>query len=466
MFSTRIGTFNLSYELLKFSKNLTPRDFLTLSSINDVKDRDVFDETKYPHRVIVMPYDALKAVLNHYYDKAHGTKSNPHPSRTVKYRKCPVDLGKWLGGKPGGLFMDESHSLANPKTFRFHAFDHIVDFFEYRYMFSATMADKREKLYAQLRILDPALTRFMSFDDWVSYYNETGNRWSPTAINDDKWREDRLKELDDAMSRDYVSVRKKEDCLDLPPYVTKTYPIPMSEKHRELYENVSNEAIKQEVGIDGAAGTIKMLFPFFLLSCENPKVIEKSERFADFSDTVKKQIKSFDFQKDFAKLKVLDAIIEDEVVDKELKGIIWTAHPLTTKYVEERYAKFKPFVLDASVKSEDRTDVVAEFEASDSKILIASVYVANTSVTIISCKWECFFEKVMKFADVFQAKGRIYRPGQVDEVRSYSITYQHSLDAFVEANLVAKGALLDSLFEGATVSQQKLKEAFNYEFVS
>jgi SNF2 family DNA or RNA helicase len=328
-------------------------------------------------------------------------------------------------------------------------------------MFTGTPADKREKLYAQMKILDPYLTRGLSFVDWTRYYNNLGNRFSAVAITDD-WKIDRCKELDALLSKEYVSTRKRYDVLDLPPNIEKTIEIDMSEKHRELYEAFANEAMNQAVKEDGAANKIKMMFPFFLLSCENPDIIKESDRYPAFSFELQTLIKHFNYGRDFRKLQVLDSIIEEEVDDRDLKGIIWTAHPLTMKFLAKKYEKRKPFILSAEVPLKDRIPLIEEFKKSDSKLLLASIYVASTSVTITECKWECYLEKTMNYVDYFQSRGRIWRNLQTEETRSYSIVYKNSLDSFIAANLNTKNRLLESLFENQTISQQKLIEIFNY----
>jgi SNF2 family DNA or RNA helicase len=462
IFSTRIGTYNLANELIKFGKNITSNNILTVSSIDDLSDRDLFNETKYPQNIFIMPYDTLKSILGYYYDQEHATKRNPHPSLTTKYRKSPIDLTAWLNGKPAGIFMDESHQICNTSTLRYHCFEFIVPFFEYRYMFTGTPADKREKLYGQMKILDPFLIRGLNYTDWTRYYNNLGNRFSALAINPDDWKLDRCKDLDDILSREYVSKRLRKDCLDLPPNIEKTTNIDMSIKHRELYEAFANEAMLQAVKEENASNKIKMMFPFFLLSCENPDIIKDTENFSKFSFSLQSIVKHFNYTKDFRKLDVLDSIIEDEADDKGLKGIIWVAHPLTLNYLAKKYEKRKPFLLGSDVPLKERTTLVEEYKKSDNKLLIASIYVASTSLTITECKWECFFEKTFNYTDYYQSKGRIFRNGQTEETRSYSIVYNNSLDSFINANLTGKGRLIDSLFENQTISQQKLIEIFNY----
>jgi SNF2 family DNA or RNA helicase len=464
VFSTRIGTYNLANELRKFGKTLENDKILTISSVGELENRAIFEDD---FDILVAPYDVLKYILGHYYDLQHATKQNPHPSRTVKFRNCPVDFEKWLNGKPGCLILDEAHSLANVGTWRYRVFEMTAPFFEYRYFFSGTPADQYDKLYAQLRLMDFSIVHYMSFDEWAAYYNEVGNKWNPNEINPTKWKLGRIKELDNHLSRFYFVRRKREDCIELPPNIeVPTITMDMGPEQRAIYEDFSNFVVSEAAKERGAAALVKSMFPYLLLSCENPKVIENGDNFNTLPEELKHKIKKFNYNKQYRKLDALDAIIEEELEEKELKGIIWTAHPLTTEFIAKRYAKFKPFVLGSSVPSSERLPLIEEFKISDSKMLIASIYVANTSVTITECKWECFLEKVMKYSDYYQSRGRIWRNGQTDETHTYSLAYDKSLDSFIEENLRRKGELLESLFAGQTVTQQALKAAFNHRLTS
>jgi hypothetical protein len=172
IFSSSIGTRNVKGELLLHGKNMRDEDILTITSMAKVKfeDRDIFNTEKYPQTIIILSYDALKSVSNYYYDIKFATKKNKHPSTSTAYTKNPMPIKEWLGGRPGGLFLDENHYLSSPTSRRTKIMNFIVPFFEQRFEFTGTLADKYEKLYEPSKILDPALVDGMDYQTWCAKY--------------------------------------------------------------------------------------------------------------------------------------------------------------------------------------------------------------------------------------------------------------------------------------------------------
>jgi len=209
IFSTPIGTRNLKSELLKHGKNMKEDDIITFASAGAIpfEDRDIFNTEKYPQTIIILSYDALKSVSNYYYDKKYGTKTKKHPSTGKNYRANCMPIKEWLEGRPGGLFLDENHSLAVPSSRRTQVMNWIVPYFNQRFLFTGTLADKYEKLYEPCWILDKALVGGMDYQTWCATYNELGNKFSAYAINSDKWDLIKLEQLNIEMMKKYCSKR-------------------------------------------------------------------------------------------------------------------------------------------------------------------------------------------------------------------------------------------------------------------
>jgi hypothetical protein len=244
IFSTGVGVFNLKSELCKFGKNIKEEEIFVINSITDLKDRDLFNPEKYPYTILIMTYDTFKGINNYYYDQAKGTKSNPRPSEKTDYTKSYVPIKEWLEGFHGAIFLDECHSLANPKSRRSSIMDMNLMYFKYRYEFTGTLADKYEKLYEPLKILDRALVNGKSYNEWLKDYNELGNKFSSYAVNPDKWNMEKIGELNYMLLKDYAAKRKMVECLDLPlDYEVPTINVNMSPKHRKIYEDF----VKQEL---------------------------------------------------------------------------------------------------------------------------------------------------------------------------------------------------------------------------
>ena len=471
IFSTGVGIFNLKDELLKFSKNQREEDILVLNSLTESKydDRDLFNIEKYPQHTIIMTYDSFKGINNFYYDKANATAKNKKPSLTTNYKKSFIPFGTWIGSKPAALFMDECHSLGNPKSQRSKIFKMCLDKFEYRYEFTGTLADKYEKLYMPLFILDKALVSGYDYSSWLSAYNELGNRFSKYAINDDKWNLEAIDKLNKLLLKDYASKRLMSDCLELPlNYEVPPIQIDMSPKHRDIYESFVKEELKvikdRSKESDSVKHNIINMFSFFQLACENIKCIETSDSFEKFSTELQDKIKKYNFLKDNTKIKVLDSILSDED-ELENRGIVWYYHPLTCEYLEKHLKSYNPVVVKAGLSNKELQDKIKEFKADKKhKILLASILVMNTSVTITEATYNVYFEKTFNYTVYYQSKCRIFRPGQTKQCRTYHITFNNSIDNLQLNNLARKGAVVSSLLSSNDIGQLQWKKIFNSRY--
>lgn len=472
IFSTPIGTRNLKAELLKHGKNMKEDDIITFTSAGAIpfEDRDIFNIEKYPQTIIILSYDALKSVSNYYYDKKYGTKTKKHPSTGKNYRANCMPIKEWLEGRPGGLFLDENHSLAVPSSRRTQVMNWIVPYFNQRFLFTGTLADKYEKLYEPCWILDKALVGGMDYQTWCETYNELGNKFSAYAINPDKWDLIKLEQLNIEMMKKYCSKREMLQCLDLPlNYEVPTIYCDMSPLQRKIYERFSNFTAQEQSELAGGGGKsfserMVNLFQYLQGAVDNPTCLQNSSKFDNFPEDLKQDILKFDWNKHSAKAEIVDDIVEERSGECGEKGIIWYFHPQTKDALVERYKKYNPAVISAEVPMDDRVGIINNFlKDPKQKLIIASINVMNTSVTLIECKYEVYVEKTYNFVVYTQSRGRLFRPGQKDITRTYSMRYDNSLDNLQELNLKSKGETLNSLFNQQYISANVWKKLFSLQ---
>lgn len=470
IFSTPIGTRNLKSELLKHGKNMKEDDIITFTSAGAIpfEDRDIFNTEKYPQTIIILSYDALKSVSNYYYDKKYGTKTKKHPSAGKNYRANCMPIKEWLGGRPGGLFLDENHSLAVPTSRRTQVMNWIVPYFNQRFLFTGTLADKYEKLYEPCWILDKALVGGMDYQTWCEAYNELGNKYSAYAINLDKWDLVKLEQLNIEMMKKYCSKREMVQCLDLPlNYEVPTIYCDMSPLQRKIYERFSNFTAQEQSVLAGGGGKsfserMVNLFQYLQGAVDNPTCLQNSSKFENFPEDLKQDILKFNWNKHSAKAELVDEIVEERTGEYGEKGIIWYFHPQTKDALVERYKKYSPAVISADVPMNDRVSIINKFlKDPKQKLIIASINVMNTSVTLIECKYEVYVEKTYNFVVYTQSRGRIHRPSQDSVTRTYSIRYKDSIDNLQELNLKTKGETLNSLFNQQYISAGVWKKLFS-----
>jgi SNF2 family DNA or RNA helicase len=342
-----------------------------------------------------------------------------------------------------------------------------LQFFEYRYLFSATPCDKEEKMYVLLKILDKKLINGLDYNGWLTQFCELGNRFSKYGINKETWDYGKWTLLQDTLYKDYAVKRGKE-LLNLPvAYDEPLIKVNMSTKHREIYEAFTYEVIQDVKSRNNSnhAGLVANLvntFAYLQLSVDNPLCLLKTEKFDQFPFKLQQLIKGFNYEKDFDKLEALDYVIDDECVEQENKVIIFCYHPLTIECLAKHFGK-KAAILSSTIPKEERFAIIDAFKKSSERILVASVLIANTSFSLNECKAAIFYERPWDFITYEQARGRIYRIGQTEEVRYYNMCYNQSIDNLQLAALDKKGKVMENLVKKNVLSSDEWRMVFNYD---
>jgi SNF2 family DNA or RNA helicase len=459
IFSSNIGLYNLSNEIRKFIGD----EVLTIGSVTEINDRNIFDVTVNSNVTIVMGYDVFRNISD-WYDKTVNNRK-----RKVKYTKSSVPISKWLENKPGCIMFDECHYLGHYDSLRTKAISMIINNFDYRYQFSATYAPVYEQMYSPLRILDPGIVDGLSYYNWLTRYVELGNRFSKYAINQNTWNLSALDELNQTITAKYsVPKRKRDEYLDLPPLIHEdVIRCKWSPKHRLIYESFAywlSEDIRQQSKLNhkGLVSNFLNNFPFAMMSVENPRILIDSKRFGDLTPKLQQEIRSFNFETHHEKLRYLDAIVSDHCDENEQKILIYYYHPRTMENLRDYYQKRDPYVVSADISKDERLPLVEKFKQSRSKILICSIAAASTSITVTEAKAIVFFETGFDGIAYDQACGRIHRPGQTDITKIYDLRMENSFDELQYANIMRKGEIINKLMAKQDLTPDEWRSYFSY----
>lgn len=456
LISSNIGAANMVHELKKFIVDIDPDEIACLSKISRVKpaDREIF---KPEVSIVVTNYSTFRHLSDHYHKKE--AKKN---SKTKGYRKAPIPIEEWLGGEPGILLLDESHALANPSSLQTKCIQMHAPFFEYRYEFTGTPADKPEKLYSQLKILDPALVHEMSYQDWCVEYNNVGNYFSAYAINPDGWKHDKLQELNARVTKDYAVFRKSDDCLDLPPNIIKKLYTQLDTKHRTIYQSFVKSTLDDIKERTGRLSTREIMnaFPYMQMALDNPSLLLTHSSI--LGPELYKTVESFNFEKDSTKIELLNDILEEKVDEQGERGIIWVYHPDTAHKLMKIYEKYDPLYIVGEIDDAERIPIVEQFKSQNKhKLLIAGIPVLNTSITVTEATFQVYFERVYNFAQYWQSMARIHRIGQTQTTLTYVLIYDESIDVALDINLSTKDTLNSKILSKEFLSLEEWKKIFN-----
>lgn len=468
LFTSKVGTYNLKDEMVKFCKGLKEEETLVLASDDDLKllkqylprgkklagYRKIFDIPEVCNkRLIVFNYDAWKLIA-----KAYGDTATKHATN--------VPIKNFFNDYVPFVCFDECHKLANPKSERTKLIFKYLRYYPYRYTFSATPADKNEKIYSAAMILDPKLVFYLHYNDWINKYNDVGTYFSKYAINKKKWHENELSELNYSLL-DYSAKRMAVDCLNLPELkVPQPIMLDLDPEQANIYKTAVNYLINKAIqeGKDGygLADVVRDCFLLIQTLLENPNVCGLDSSSTKFSPEIKEMCEKYDYANNFAKLKVVDDIIEDEA-EEERRGLLWYTHPKTMACLKERYKDYNPIIVNREATDAERDALIAEFKKNpEHKILIASINIMNTSVTVTEATYAIYLENTYSYENYFQSTGRIYRIGQKTPVKLYHMYYKNTANIYNQIALDNKKDLVKMLFSGEKLSLglAQIKELF------
>lgn len=461
--TSKIGVFNIRKELAidneprpGFCKDITFDQILACPASGHL-DRAIMDYKKahkkdpgfvMPEKrhvfdipgkeIYIFSYDSFSAL-----HKAYGGK--------VGFRKAL----KEHFGDTKVLFLDEVHYARNPKAGRYKALHDILDEFEYRYLFTATLASREEHLYAPSNIMDPWLVDGLTFNQWCQIHNDIGTHWSQYAINRNGWHKKEIDELNENLIN-YSTKRKAEDVLEIPPlYDHPEYWIDMSDAHRALYEKVAESIIKvavrkhkMEKGDHTFDDAIISQFTIMQTIVENPlvfadKVGDPSKIFQEPETSwIPDACAQFDYLRDSSKLEILEDILEDKM-ENEKRGIVWYNHPKTFEFLKQNLEKYNPICITADDSDEERISKAEYFKKHDEhKIILASVNVLTSSVTLSpEATFLIYYENTYNYDNFIQSKGRIHRIGQKELAEAYYLYYKDSTDVFMQMAIQRKESI-------------------------
>ena len=436
LLTTSIGVRNLKHEILKFVKNLSEDDV----AISDKNYRNPFEKDNKA-KVVIASYNTFRLICNYYKDKLN--------IKTSKPRKPFLPLKEWSDGNELMLILDESHCISNPSSQQGNLMALHAPLFKYRYLFSGTPADKPEKIYNQFKILDPWLVYNLSFSDWKNRMAKVGTYFSKYAIA--SWNKEELEKQNQRFLKRHGGYYSTNDLIELPEYYEKKIYIDMSPQHRRIYQEVVNSSMSSK----GTVRDFVNMFPYMQVAVDNPFMLKK--HMESFSSDLRKDISSFK-ESYIEKFNALDDIVSDH----DEKILVWGIHPDTIHRIGERYKNLNPICITGATPQEERFELVNKFKTDPKcKMLIANITCLSTSVTITECKVQVYFERSYSFTEYSQSRNRIYRLGQNENVISYILLYNKSLDCLLDKNLDSKGTLVNTLCAKDFMTDEQWAKIFN-----
>jgi SNF2 family DNA or RNA helicase len=439
-----------------FYKDLTDEDFYVTSIFN----RNPFESNK---KIIITSYRNLVMISDDYYKKEKGKKSK-------KYRKTCLPIKDWY--KNRCVILDESHSIKNNSR-QTQILLQIKDFFEFRYLLSATIAPNSIiDLFYQFEFLDENIiyNSYQGFLDRIAYL---GTRFSAYDIKVDKdgnriYKEEEIKKFKDEVSK-YIIVRKKEDCLDLPDHrINKIY-CSLEGINLEIYKNVISyclNIVKEEKGyIDSIE--VKNKLPYILQALNNINMLkEKIDK--NKNNILFKLIEKWKFS-DHSKIEDCNELLDKYINEEEQKVIIFSYHPKTIEDLKEYYQKYNPLIIHGQIditgdnkdREEEKDSIINLFKVNkENNLLISNPTIIKTGLNIVESSRIIYFDRDYNFETYYQSKDRIYRIGQDKKTIIDNLIIENSFDEIIDKCLDSKKDVNDLFVNSETKNVNEWRNLF------
>lgn len=332
-------------------------------------------------------------------DEAHRFKSDDARRTMSLTGRREVKLGR--GRKAQKVFWKGFH----------HITDHIID------LSGTPMPNRPQELYPlisrhaphALNFLDPHRfgTRFCAgFEsDWGWDYSGNSN----------------LEELHDILTRNYMIVKRKRDCLDLP----KVLP------PKIIYIDDERGKLKQDEM--KLLSTLRITDILKLVSSQDSAFKRRMEDALEDNP----EIGGFGFISELRKMLGLSKIkasvrVINELMEDRKKLVVFCWHKEVAKKLEEELKKYKPLVIIGGMSDRKRYDIVKSFQTKEEhEILIANIQAAGVGITLTKADLVVMVERSWVPAENDQAFDRIDRIGQENEVQCLSLIVKNSLDHMI-----------------------------------
>lgn len=347
-------------------------------------------------------------------DEAHRFKSEDARRTMSLTGRRDVKLGK--GRKAEKVFWKGFHHIA----------DHIID------LSGTPMPNRPLELYPlisrhaphALNFLDPHRfgTRFCAgFEsDWGWDYTGNSN----------------LDELHDILTRNFMLVKRLEDCVDLPKILPPQFLY--IDDDRGAYAKDEMQLLK----------TLRITDILQLVSSQDEAfkrrmhdALEDNPEIGGFG-FISELRKTLGLSKIKASVKVIKEMLEDDD-----KIVVFCWHKEVAKRLEEELKAYKPLVIIGGLSDKKRHETVKSFQAeNDHRILIANIQAAGVGITLTKSSRVLFVEPSWVPVDNDQAISRCHRIGQTRSVQATYLVVKNSLDhlilnAHINKNEVIKAAI-------------------------
>jgi SNF2 family DNA or RNA helicase len=353
----------------------------------------------------------------------------------------PEVFDMFLKWKPEALILDEAHRIKNHKAETTKRAIGLSKICRNRFILTGTpILSSLLDVFTQWQVLDQGASfgnNFFTYQRQFFYDKNAGKQWAT-------WKEWVLKEHSDDMIRHEMaksaSFVKKEECLDLPPYIRKTIEVPLTpdqrkhynQMHQDLITYVSeSQACVASIALTKALRLQQIVCGFMTVTIPNSNETQVLKLKNNRED-------------------VLKELLTDLVANGVQKIIIWACF-------KENYAHIRHVCeslelgfteLHGECTDKQKKDALNDFrEKAECVVLIGNQGAAGIGINLVEAPCAVYYSRNFSLEHDIQSEARNYRGGSERHasIIRYDLVSRDTIDADVIESLRNKKSIGDNI---------------------
>jgi SNF2 family DNA or RNA helicase len=331
-----------------------------------------------------------------------------------------------ISWKPEMVIADESQKIKNTDSKRTVFLHDLGRKVRYKFILTGTPVTQSPlDVFAQYKFLNTSI-----FGDGVTKFKEK------YAVLDHFGAVISYKNLDDLSERALsIAYRvKKEDVLDLPPFVDEIMYCELDES-KEIYDSLNN----------------KMKLIFAKGNINHNEVLSQLQRLSQvaggfFSEKRNGEIIISPVGKE--KLNLFESIVSEFPNDK--KFVVFCRYRAEINAVSELLNRLNITneVITGDTKMEDRNTILDRFKDDKTlRCIVLNIQVGSVGIDLTAADTMIFYSHSYSYADYEQARARIHRNGQVNKCTYIHLIAKDTIDERVLESLGEKKDVADQIVD-------------------
>lgn len=331
------------------------------------------------------------------------------------------------------LVVDESNLVKNSKAIRTKNITRLAALCKYRMILNGTPVSRNEAdMFAQWYLLDWRILGYSSYYSFAANHLEFDKKYKHKIrrVLDVEYLTDKI--------APYSYQVRKEDCLDLPKKMERTFYFSLTrEQENHYFEMVSKYLSPEILDTDYDSSAIYRAFTICQQIASGRKIANKP------IDSAIEHTAFFKTPEENPRIQALLTVLDKFDVDE--KVVIWCkyTHEIKTvaQVLTDRGEQIELFYGEMSQRK--RNDALERFSRA-SRILIANKSCAGYGLNLQYCSNAIYYNQDFDWATRAQSEDRLHRIGQTENVYLYNICAEGTIDERILNCLSRKESLVDA----------------------